>query len=125
MRRLTISEFHAEIRAQGVSSREHVAFRCVMCGTIQSGRDFIRAGAGASFAEVERFLGFSCIGRFTDAGPPLRPAKANAGCDWTLGGLFRIHRLVVIDERGVEHPRFELASPDEAQAHERLAFQLD
>jgi hypothetical protein len=52
MRTSSVDAFHAEMRAQGVRSHEHVAFRCVMCGTIQSGRDLIAAGAGKTFDDV-------------------------------------------------------------------------
>jgi hypothetical protein len=118
MKRLSIPEFHAELKAQGVSAREHFAFRCPMCKTVQSGRDLIAAGAGSTFDEVERFVGFSCVGRFKGAASPRREPDGNP-CDWTLGGLFRLHSLEVIDEDGNAHPRFDLATPEEAQAHER------
>lgn len=114
LRRLTIPEFHAELKGQGVPSHEDFAFRCPMCGTVQSARSLIAAGAGASFDEVERFLGWSCVGRWTNAGPPAAKAAPGKGCDWTLGGLFRLHKLVVVDEKGGEHPRFEPATSAEA-----------
>jgi hypothetical protein len=113
-REITLDQFHAEMKAQGVSGHEHVAFRCVVCGTIQSGHDLIRAGAGPTFDDVERYLAFSCVGRWTDAGDA--PGR---GCDWTLGGLFGFSDLVVVTPDGKKHPRFELATPAEAQAHER------
>ena len=127
---MTLTEFHAAIAAQGVSSREHVAFICPVCGTIQSGADLIATGGGKNFDEIECALGFSCVGRLTDAGPwpalgdTSRKAKARReqpGCDWTLGGLFQIHRLEVITPDGCRHPLFELASPEVAQSHMRLA----
>lgn len=116
MKRLTIPEFHAELKAQGVGSHEDVAFKCPMCGTIQSGRDLIAAGAGVSFDDVERYVGFSCIGRFTGAPAP-RAKPDGKPCNWTLGGLFSLHKLEVVDDDGGAHPRFELATPEEAQAH--------
>ena len=36
MRKISIEEFRAELAAQGVSGREHGAFKCVACGTVQS-----------------------------------------------------------------------------------------
>jgi hypothetical protein len=42
------------------------------------------------------------------------------GCDWTLGGLFTIHELIVVDEDGKDNPLFVPATADEAQALERL-----
>lgn len=67
MRKITVQEFKDELKAQGVSSHEHFAFKCPMCGTVQSSRDLIAAGAGSSFDEVERFLAFSCVGRWKGA----------------------------------------------------------
>lgn len=119
MRTVTIAEFHAELKAQGVSGHEHLAFRCPVCRTIQSGHDIISTGAVKTFEEAERFLAFSCIGRFTGSGPHKRGAPAGSGCDWTLGGLFRIHELEVVTPDGRKHPRFELATPEEARTHER------
>lgn len=118
MRTLTVEEFQTELKAQGVRSHEHFAFRCVMCGTIQSGRDLIEAGAGKTFDEIEKFLGFSCVGRWTKAGPHKKGNPPGRGCDWTLGGLFNFHDLAVTTPDGEKHPRFELATPEEAQAHQ-------
>jgi hypothetical protein len=118
MRTITVAEFHAELKAQGVKPHEHLAFRCPICGTLQSGRDLIKAGAGKTWDEVEKFAGFSCVGRWTNAGPHKKGNPAGRGCDWTLGGLFRIHELEVVTPDGEKHPRFELATPEEAQAHQ-------
>ena len=117
MQTLTIPEFHAVLRDQGVSSREHLAFKCPMCGTIQSAADLIKAGAGKQFEDVEKFLAFSCVGRFTGA-KYHNDVKPGDGCDWTLGGLFKTHKLEIIDTEGERHPRFQLATPEEARAHE-------
>jgi hypothetical protein len=115
-RKLSVEELHQEMKAQKVPSREHIAFKCVVCRTVQSLRSFERAGVLGE--EAEKYLGFSCIGRFTNAGPWGRRKKRREvpGCDWTLGGLFTIHRVVVVTPDGKEHPSFELASPEEAQA---------
>lgn len=116
MRRLTVQEFHAEIRAQGAADRRDIAFKCPICRTVQSARDLIAAGAGENMDAVEKFLGFSCVGRFTDAGEHKRGAPAGNGCNWTLGGLFQLHELEVVTEDGKGHPRFELASAEETAA---------
>lgn len=115
MQRMTIDEFHAALKAQGVSSHEDCAFVCPMCKCVQSARDLIEAGAGADFDSVERYLGFSCVGRFTGASTPRREPDGKP-CDWTLGGLFSTHRLEVVTEDGEVHPRFEVATPEQAQA---------
>lgn len=118
MQKLTLKEFHEALKAQGVSSHEHFAFICPICSTVQSGADLMRA-TGKPFAEIERSLAFSCIGRFTDAGP-FKKGKKSDGCDWTLGGLFSLHKLVVVFEDGKKYARFELATPEQAQANEAM-----
>ena len=122
---ITVEEFHRRCKAQGVSAREHVAVVCPMCGTPQSIASLLRAGAPAD--KVEDYLGVLCEGRFTDAGPwpaewrrsaEVKKRRLVRGCDWTLGGLFRIHRLKVITERGPQ-PCFELATPEQAAELQR------
>ena len=116
MKQLTLAEFRADLKAQNAPSREDAAFICPMCGVIQSARDLIAAGAGADFDAVEKYIGFSCVGRFTGALSPRREPDGKP-CNWTLGGLFRMHKLEVITEDGKAHPHFELASPEAAAAH--------
>ena len=95
---MTIKEFQEAIKAQGKERIEDVTFKCPHCNTLQSAQDLIDAGAGKNMDEVEKYIAFSCVGRWND----------NKGCDWTLGGLFRIHKLEVIDPKdGSKHPRFE------------------
>jgi hypothetical protein len=86
-------------------------FVCPVCGTIQSAIDFFEAKVES--ARISNYLGFSCIGRFTGAGPYKKNGPQQKGCDWTLGGLFHLHRLEVIDEQGVIHPVFEFAAGEE------------
>jgi hypothetical protein len=116
-RTITVEQFKAELIAQGVKGHEDFTFRCPVCKTIQSARDLIKAGAGKNFDEVEGYLAFSCVGRFTGAGPQRKDDPPGRGCDWTLGGLFQLHDLIVTTPDGKMHPRFEPASPAEAQAH--------
>jgi hypothetical protein len=94
-----------------------MAFKCPLCGTVQSAYDLIKAGAGKDFAEVEGYLGFSCVGRWTHKKAPPRKKGKQVGCNWTLGGLFRCHKLEVVTEDGVGHPRFEICTPEEAKSH--------
>lgn len=120
VRTIAVAELHAEMRAQGVSTHEDIAFVCPACGTVQSMRDFIAAGYNP--VDAERKIGFSCIGRVTGQGDAGIVAKNKGqpwdkGCNWTLGGLLQIHRLTVITPDGTSHPSFELASPPQAQAH--------
>jgi hypothetical protein len=115
MNTMTLEEFHAACKAQAPSN-DLIVFKCPTCSTLQSARDLISAGAGADFDAVQRYLGFSCIGRFTGAGSP-RKEPDGQPCNWTLGGLFRTHRLEVVTPDGERHPQFELATHDEAEAH--------
>jgi hypothetical protein len=71
-----------------------------------------------TMVDVEKYLGFSCVGRFTGQGAPGK-ADAGCGCNWTLGGLFQMHKMEVVMDDGKSCPIFELATPEQAQA---LAF---
>lgn len=104
---ISLPDFHAALKGQGVSEREHYAFKCPRCSAVQSIASMVNAGQ--SPADAEKYIGFSCIGRLSK----------DEGCDWSLGGLFKIHTLEVIDEAGKAHPMFRCASPDEAQELER------
>lgn len=115
MQTLTLDEYRAACKAQA-PSWDLVVMKCPMCGTPQTARDLVAAGAGADLDAVERYLGFSCIGRFTGAPSP-RKEPDEQPCNWTLGGLFRTHKLEVVTPDGEHHARFELATREEADAH--------
>ncbi len=121
MRIISQEQFRAEMKAQGVTSREHIAFRCPICGTVQSAHSLIAAGAGKAFEDVETSVGFNCVGRYTGRPGHTKRDAPGLGCNWTLGGLFRLHELEV-DSDGVKHPFFELATPEEAQALQAMHF---
>jgi len=112
--KITLSEFQARLKKQGLP-KEHLAFKCPMCGFVQSAKTFICAGAGKDFGAVEKYIGFSCVGRFTGAGSS-RKEPDGKPCDWTLGGLLSLHELEVEVEDERFQPVFEIASPAEAQA---------
>lgn len=123
--RVTVKEFHARLKAQGVSAMRHAALICPICATVQSMASLIKAGATVEQAESR--IGFSCEGRLVNAGPwpsgednsaASKRRRKVRGCDWTLGGLFQVHRLEVMAD-GESHPRFEIASAEQAQALER------
>lgn len=115
MKTMTLDEFVDTCKAQA-GCREEIVFVCPMCGTLQSGKDLIAAGVGKDFDEIEKYLAYSCIGRWLNAGPP-RKKPDGKPCNWTLGGLFRTHKLEVVTPDGVHHPRFELATKDAADVH--------
>jgi len=122
MKTLTLDEFHQACRAQGVPS-EDIAVVCPMCGTVQSCRDLVAAGAGADIDAVRAILGFNCVGRYTGAPGP-RHSHDGKPCNWTLGGLFKLHTLEIVTPDGLHHPIFELATPEQAQAHAVLAVEV-
>lgn len=124
--RITLEEAQKRMQAQG-QPRDHIAFVCPICSTVQSMASLKRVGVPED--KVEDFIGFSCEGRWTSAGPwpsdKDKTAKAKKrrmlrGCDWTLGGLFRLHNLEVVMPDGKERVNFEIATAD--QAAELRAF---
>lgn len=115
MEKLSPEEFRALLKAQGVAPLDY-AFRCPLCGTVQSARWLIKAGAGKDFDAVNGCVGFSCVGRYTGKKSPSVEQGEGHGCNWTLGGLLSLHELEVIKPDGVSHPRFEPASAAEALA---------
>ena len=94
-RQMTLDEYLAKLKEQGVK-KEELLFICPSCQTMQCAKDLIEAGAGKDFEGVEKYLGYSCVGRWSK----------DKGCNWTLGGLFQIHELEVITPDGEKHPRF-------------------
>jgi hypothetical protein len=97
VKQVTYKEFLEMIKLQKRDRREDITFECPRCGTVQSGQELIDAGVGKTFEDVQPYLGFSCIGRFTK----------DKGCNWTLGGLFQIHKIEVITDDGEIYPCFE------------------
>lgn len=114
---ITLEQYHEQLKAQGVDIKKAL-MRCPACGTVQCWEDFKKAGVHPP--EIESYLGFSCIGRFTKAGDEgikkhNQGKRWNKGCNWTLGGLFQIHTLVVVAEDGTKHPRFEVLTKEDAE----------
>lgn len=116
-RTIDLDTFLAELKAQGVSSRQHLAFVCVMCKCPQSMASMAKACPDATAADLESSIGFSCVGRWTGAGSP-RAEPDGAPCNWTLGGLLNFADLYVVKSDGQTVPHFEIASPEQAQALE-------
>lgn len=113
--KISFEEWNKRLDAQG-QKLAHLAFKCPICGTVQSMTSLRKAGVPDD--KLDTYLGFSCEGRWTNAGPwdSKKPERAAIrGCDWTLGGLFRLHKLE-IEKDGETHPMFEIASVEEAAA---------
>ncbi len=69
-------------------------FRCPSCGGVQSFSDFIENNV----PKPDGKFYFSCIGRWVKG----------RGCDWTLGGLLKIHNTEVLTEEHDIVPVFDL-----------------
>ncbi len=69
-------------------------FKCPSCKNVQSGQDFIDAGVPDKADNVYQ----NCIGRYV----------SGKGCDWTLGGLFQIHKTIVVKDMQI-FPVFEIS----------------
>jgi hypothetical protein len=124
--RIPLAEVHRLFAAQGVVSRHHYATKCVICGTVQSMASLVAAGADTR--TVHQSFGFSCEGRFNGAGqwsnnPAEQAARKLRGCNWSLGGLFKVHAFEVEYEDGAAQPMFEIATPEEAQALQALILE--
>ena len=70
-------------------------FKCPSCGEVQTGQEFIDNNVDDP---IGKFY-FSCTGRWVDG----------RGCNWTLGGLFQIHNVEVVNEEGEAVPVMEFA----------------
>lgn len=108
---ISYEDLFARLKAQGVEPVDY-AFRCIVCGAVQSMRSLTRAGATDDEAEI--FIGYSCVGRLSGAGA-WKPGSSTPGCDWTIGGLLgSLGRGILVSRDGKTHARFYLASPEEA-----------
>ena len=110
--KMSLDEFHAACKKQAPRPSE-IVFVCPMCKRPQNALDLIEVGAGKNLDEVNKYLGFSCIGRWTGAGSP-RKKPDGQPCNWTLGGLFKCHEFEVVSPDGESHALFRLATKEEA-----------
>ena len=106
------AEFLARLKDQGVPLIDSAVI-CPMCKTVQSPKSFQRAGVPNE--KINGQIGFSCVGRWTGAGPHMRDAPPGAGCDWTRGGLITIHELEVELPDGKVSPAMIPATTEQAQ----------
>lgn len=114
MKTVPLSEFLKMLDAQQVT-RNHLAFRCPRCQCVQSISDFTDADPSMTADDAANYIGFSCVGRITKAGPP-RKEPDGSPCNWSLGGLFQLHDFSVITDDGKNNPHFEPVSREEAHA---------
>lgn len=105
-KQVTHTEFKEMMAAQGHKDNYDVTFQCPSCKTLQTGHDLMKAIGTEDREEVQKYIGFSCVGRFNNE---------KTGCDWTLGGLFLIHELEVVTDDDEKHPLFMPVTPEEAK----------
>lgn len=65
-------------------------FKCASCGNKQSINSVKNNNPDLTVEEISNFISCNCEGRHND----------KIDCDWTLGGLLKIHELEVLDENG-------------------------
>ncbi|MGK9367567.1 VVA0879 family protein [Melioribacter sp. Ez-97] len=97
MKQMKIKEYIDLLRARHGEKIENWKVICPICKCEQTVQDFL--DAGIDMKDVFNYFGYSCIGRFSEA----------KGCDFSLGGLFPIHNVEIIDDSGNAHPRFDIA----------------
>lgn len=102
MNQMTLTEWRAEARRRYGDAASRWEFQCVACGHKQSGRSIMERTPTLTAEEVVSRVYFSCEGRWVKG----------VGCDWTLGGLFKIHQREVIDEEGKSVPVFLFADEE-------------
>lgn len=107
---MTKEEFNAKGRELYGELGRFWLFKCPNCGKHQRGQDFL--DAGISEEEARRLTGFSCIGR----------VKPSLGCNWTLGGLFKIHKMEVVCPDGESVPHFEFVEHGEIEVEKQKMF---
>jgi hypothetical protein len=116
METMKLEEFLKRLEAQEVPVL-HIAFVCPMCGHVQAAQDIIDVSVETP-ATVDRYIGFSCVGRWKDKGPvKVKKGKTvpQDGCDWTLGGLLKLQELEIETPDGRKHAHFAPATKEQAQ----------
>lgn len=78
-------------------------FVCPVCNKEQSNNDFKKIGIDA---REKGYIAFSCIGRFIEGSKDAlgsKGGKAEKGCNYTNGGLFKLAKKEVYDEEHSMH----------------------
>lgn len=78
-------------------------FVCVKCGNIQSIESMLEHNPNLEEKDLRNSVYFNCEGRLTD----------KIGCDWSLGGLFKIHQTEVKLPDGDFVPVFDFSMKGE------------
>lgn len=88
-------------------------FRCAACGHVQSGRS-VKA-RNPKVQDLSDWIWCHCEGRYNEG----------VGCDWSLFGLFTIHKREVVDDRGgIDQKRVELTRLLRAREADLFALEV-
>lgn len=79
-------------------------FKCVICGHVQDGRGMMERHNISQDEALSR-SSFSCEGRL----------GGEEGCDWSLGGLFKLHTVEIVHPDGSREPVFEFACEESGE----------
>lgn len=104
MKQMTSKEWNAEGERLFGPDKKKWKFKCVNCGHVQSIEDCQKLGV----KDPQNYVYFSCIGRFIE-GCKGELGNKKSPCNYTLGGLFNLAELEIIDEEGGKHSVFEFA----------------
>lgn len=80
-------------------------FKCPSCGHVQSTGEVLQRHPTLDRNSIKEWIYFNCEGRQWAC----KGKKPQLGCDWTLGGLFQIHKVEVVTPDGKSIQAFEFA----------------
>ena len=97
MKQITLEDWRREAAERFGPDRKDWAFQCPACGNVQSIASVLDHNPDLE-GDLGAWIYFACEGRHTPG----------HGCDWSLGGLLRIHKVEVLSD-GEATPAFEFA----------------
>lgn len=96
MRRLSYEDWIKKAKELFGKDSYNWRFKCASCGHIQSINSMLEHNPLLKAKDFENSIYFNCEGRTNEG----------YGCDWSLGGLFHVHKLEV-EFNGKNVPVFE------------------
>ena len=114
LRKTPVAEWIKEAEKLFGPDKKRWKFKCPSCEHIQTPGDFIEMNKKQGLDLSPEIAWFSCIGRWLDipdekVGTIFDKDKGKQPCNYTLGGLIRLAKTIVIDPEGNEHRVFEFA----------------
>ncbi len=103
--------FDEAVRRLG-DNQNHWEFICPACGFVQS-VDTFRGLTDLADDQIEKYIGFSCVGRWLKEGEPREAFGRGLGpCNYAGGGLIGLNRIAV-EHEGKVTPVFAFAAAEE------------